>query len=44
MRDLLATLAIPLYGVLDLVLDSPASAIAIASGLGMAIAIALLAP
>jgi len=44
MRDLLAALAIPLYGLVDLVLDSPVSALAIAFGVGTAIAIALLAP
>ena len=42
MTELFATLATPLYAITDFVLDAPAAAIAVVSGIGIAVALAVL--
>ncbi len=43
MDDVLATLATPFYAVLDFALDAPGAAVALATGIGVAIAALMLA-
>jgi hypothetical protein len=43
MDDVLATIATPFYALLDFALDAPGLAAALATGVGMAIAVVLLA-